>query len=65
MDFHTKLLSHGQMREIGDAVITKPSDQSNQNRRRRNLSRLFQDQSRINVLIPIPNLEMLINRNNY
>ena len=65
-DFRVKLLHHGQMLEIGDALITEPSDQSTQNRRRWNLlPRYFQDQSWINVPIPIPNLEMLTNRNGH
>ena len=47
------------MLEISDALTTKPSDQSIQNRRRSNLlPRNFQDQHWINVPIPISNLEM-------
>ena len=34
MDFRVKLLGHGQMLEISDALITKPDDQLTQNRRR-------------------------------
>ena len=30
MDLRVKLLSHGQMLEIGDALIAKPSHQSTQ-----------------------------------
>ena len=37
MDFRVELLSHGQMLEISDALITKPRDQSTQNRRVWNL----------------------------
>ena len=59
MYFRVKLLSHCRMLQIGDALTTKPNNQSTQNRRTRSLlSRQFKDQSSINVPIPISNLEI-------
>ena len=66
MDFRVKLLGHGQMLKISDALITKPNDQLTQNRGTWNLlSRRFKYQYSINVPNPISNLEMLTDRNGY
>ena len=64
IDFRVKLLSHGQILEISDALITKPViDQSTQNRHIWHLlPRHFQDQFWINAPIPILNLQMQTNR---
>ena len=64
MGLFVKLLSHGHMLKISDALINKQGDQSTQNRRRKiSYPDIFQDESWINGPIPISNLQMPTNRN--